>query len=385
MPKLYLAIDNCFASKRWTKPQEWMEIIRDLGIEYAETSADTECDPLYMGMDYMKRWADAVAMASMKTGVKVANLYSGHGTYSTLGLAHSDHAVADRFLENWLKPMADTAQILGAGLGFYCHAFSDSVLNDHKLYKEAENALIERLAKLSEYCGIKKMGPVGCEQMYTPHQIPWTLSGTGDFLSEIFNKSGNPFYITLDTGHQSGQHKFVKPSVQIITEYLNEYRKGNEKDGLWLGPKKAYNQFLNQVKEGVEVSEAANRVLACMEGYEHMFAQKEDGETYKWLRELGCYSPIIHLQQTDGASSGHKPFTAKYNEVGKIKGELVLAALREAYKQPENPRMPPKCDKIYLTLELFTSTADINFDALKSYRQSVEYWRQFIPQDGCEL
>lgn len=31
-PKLYLAIDNCFASKRWTEPAEWADVIRDLGL-----------------------------------------------------------------------------------------------------------------------------------------------------------------------------------------------------------------------------------------------------------------------------------------------------------------------------------------------------------------
>ena len=41
--KLYLAIDNCFACKRWVKPMDWMLLIRDLGLTMVEQSTDTEC------------------------------------------------------------------------------------------------------------------------------------------------------------------------------------------------------------------------------------------------------------------------------------------------------------------------------------------------------
>ena len=48
-PIIYLGIDNCFASKRWVRPMEWARVISDLGLKHVEASADTECDPLYMG------------------------------------------------------------------------------------------------------------------------------------------------------------------------------------------------------------------------------------------------------------------------------------------------------------------------------------------------
>lgn len=52
-PKIYLAVDNCFASKRWTKPAEWMELLGRMGIACVEASADNECDPLYMDKEYI--------------------------------------------------------------------------------------------------------------------------------------------------------------------------------------------------------------------------------------------------------------------------------------------------------------------------------------------
>src|SRR5208283_4669039 len=124
-PRIHLAIDNCFASKRWTEPREWLDLCGSMGLKYVEASADTEADPLYMGSEYMEDWTAEVARCEQDSGVKVVNLYSGHGTYTTLGLAHHDRRVRDRIRDLWLRPMLAAAEKLHAGLGFFCHAFPD--------------------------------------------------------------------------------------------------------------------------------------------------------------------------------------------------------------------------------------------------------------------
>ena len=97
-PKVYLAIDNCFASKRWAQPKEWMRVIRDIGLKYIEASADTECDPMYLGKDFTRRWIDDVKNNAEKSGLMIKNLYSGHGTYATCGLTHYDPEIRTGFL-----------------------------------------------------------------------------------------------------------------------------------------------------------------------------------------------------------------------------------------------------------------------------------------------
>src|SRR5690349_9702404 len=109
LPRIHLAVDNCFASKRWTEPIEWMAIARDCEIACIEASADNEIDPLYNTPDSLQRWLDKVLLASIRTGVKVVNLYSGHGTYATLGLAHSDEHIRDHIQQHWLEPMIRNA------------------------------------------------------------------------------------------------------------------------------------------------------------------------------------------------------------------------------------------------------------------------------------
>ena len=117
----------------------------------------------------------------------------------------------------------------------------------------------------------------------------------------------------------------------------------------------------------------------------HMFSEKIDSDCYEWIRQLGCYSPIIHLQQTDGISSSHKHFTDENNEKGKIGAEKLLIALKESYENMEEDNMPKRSEKVFLTLEAFTSTASLNHETIKDYKKSVEYWRKYIPVDGKEL
>ena len=63
IPKVFLTMDNSFATKRWTKPDEWARIIRGLGIRHVEASADTEADPFYCGFDYLRDWLEEVRAA----------------------------------------------------------------------------------------------------------------------------------------------------------------------------------------------------------------------------------------------------------------------------------------------------------------------------------
>ena len=68
-PKIYLGIDNCFASKRWVRPADWARVIRDLGLKYVEASADTECDPLYMGPEFTRDWIVDTLDACMNNSI----------------------------------------------------------------------------------------------------------------------------------------------------------------------------------------------------------------------------------------------------------------------------------------------------------------------------
>ncbi|MDG0813954.1 TIM barrel protein [Cohnella rhizosphaerae] len=385
-PKLYLAVDNSFAKKRWTRPAEWMELLREFGVSVAEASADNELDPLYMDVSYMADWLAEAKREGERTGVRIGNIYSGHGTYATLGLAHTDKRNRDRFLNDWLKPISAFAAQAGAGLGFYCHAFSDATLQSPEAYDDAERDLYARLAELAIHCRDLGISAAGVEQMYTPHQIPWTIEGSKRLLREVYRQSGAPFYLTLDTGHQSGQRKFTRPSRDRIRQEAARKAQAASVQGIWLGPKSAELLFQEMLaKPESQWAAYLEAIDGEMDRYPHLFASFPDGDTYLWLEELGRYSPIVHLQQTDGTSSAHLPFTEEENRKGIVFGEPLLQALAVSYEREEAQGMPPPCKELYLTLEIFAGTSEMNANILYKMRESVRYWRQFIPHDGILL
>ncbi len=385
-PRIYLAVDNCFASKRWTRPSEWVELIRSMGVYYIEASADNECDPLYMSKEYMESWIHEVKEECRKSGVRVANLFSGHGSYATLGLAHTDKRIRDRFQNEWLKPMASFAAKVNGGIGFYCHAFSDSILQNPEAYDEIEQDLYRRLADIAIYCQDLGIKTPGVEQMYTPHQIPWTIEGSKKLLHEVFRLSRSPFYLTLDTGHQSGQRKFLRPGASRIVEAADQVRREGTLRSVWLGPKSAYQLFEEMIKQPVErQTHYMDKIEREMDRYPYLFANDSDGDSYLWFEELACYSPIIHLQQTTGTSSSHLPFSDEYNRNCIIFEKPLLQAISKAYHLPDAEQMPPKCGDLYLTLEIFSGTGELNLDIIHKIQDSIRYWRNYIPEDGMRL
>jgi hypothetical protein len=114
-------------------------------------------------------------------------------------------------------------------------------------------------------------------------------------------------------------------------------------------------------------------------------ARCADDFPYVWLERLACYSPIIHLQQTDGKSSSHRAFTKENNRHGIIHGDKVLNAIATACSQESEPDLPPHSPEIYLTIEVFSGTADIPHDILDRLTETVAYWRKYVPQDGLTL
>jgi hypothetical protein len=154
---------------------------------------------------------------------------------------------------------------------------------------------------------------------------------------------------------------------------------------IWIGPDSAWKILEERQKtEDGRLEEVADQIIREMDNYPYLFAREQDGDPYKWMEELGCYSPIIHLQQTDGKVSGHWPFTKANNDKGIIDGGKVLRAIKASFDRQKELKVK-KVDRIYLTIEVFASTGSINYFTIKELQETVTYWRQFIPEDGLRL
>ncbi len=383
-PRIHLAIDNCFASKRWTEPEEWLEIAASLGLRYVEASADTECDPLYHGEEYLERWAEKVLKASADTGVRISSLYSGHGSYATLGLAHTDPAVRRRFLDRWLKPMISLSSRLDAGMGFFCHAFPERVMGDPDLFRYKWDELVDALTELAEFARGNGCRFLALEQMYTPSQVPWTILQAERIMAETFRRKSDPLYITIDTGHMYAQKRFCRPSgteLEALADSLGDAR--SEAEWPWTGSTDP-SEFL-RIRAAGGGDAFVRAITDSMEKFDYQFAESRDSDPYEWIRRLGLRSPVIHLQQTNGSASAHLPFTRENNRDGRITPGRLIEALQSPRDGGSAEGLPGACENIYLTFEIFPGKSDYPRDIIRRLRESVAYWREWIPEDGVPL
>jgi len=385
-PKIYLALDNCFAIKRWVEPKLWLKITKELGFHYSEASFDNEIDGLFSPEEYMDDWFASIDKLGKEYGVKVANFFTGYQTYRTAGLTHPDERMVRHLLDQWLKPMIKRIKKANAGMGFYFHAIPDNVLQDPALYWETYNKLVARLGELTAYAD--ELGGVNLcvEQMYAPHQPPWTIQGTVDLLRDCYQYNQKPMYTTVDVGHVIGQKKFVRPTVEQIIDSLENANKKKARPSIWLGADQTREIWINAVASGRNSSDTAQDISESMDKFSYMFSvDPGDQDPYAWLEALACYSPIIHMQQTDGITAPHAAFTSETNRNGIITGPELLRAIAVSYEAEEQPFMPRKVNDLYLNFEIFGSNTEYKYDIIDKLKETVEYWRQFVPEDGIAL
>lgn len=58
-------------------------------------------------------------------------------------------------------------------------------------------------------------------------------------------------------------------------------------------------------------------------------ADPSDFDPYAWARAISKVSPIIHIKQSLADKSGHRPFAAEYNKIGRIQPRPLLEAFVE--------------------------------------------------------
>lgn len=92
-----------------------------------------------------------------------------------------------------------------------------------------------------------------------------------------------------------------------------------------------------------------------------------DVDPYAWARDFATQSPIIHIKQSTMNKGGHWPFTAQYNDNGRITPEQLIAAV-EAGGGRDNE----------LCLELaFREREPTDRSVVAALAESVAYWAPY--------
>ena len=100
-----------------------------------------------------------------------------------------------------------------------------------------------------------------------------------------------------------------------------------------------------------------------------------DTDPYAWAESFPLQSPIIHVKQSSMNKGGHWPFTAKYNQDGRITPEKLLAAIQ---------RGGGTDNEICLELS-FREREPVDRQVVGMIRESVNFWSPHVETGRSKL
>lgn len=308
MGKFKLGLDLSFAKKRWPEPELFIDIVRNqLGIKYLEFDSDF-VDPLYLRESSWKSEAARINKLAKDAGLEIHNYFTGTMTHCVNLLSHPR---AD-FREDgmiWCEKALEVATALGTrGLGGHFDTISSADIADPARYAERIDHLVECARHLARKAAEQKHEFLLWEQIYAPCEIPYTIAQSKEFFARANENNGDavPVELVIDTGHM------------------------------------------------------------CCQNFPH---DPGDDDPYKWMKELGNITRVVHLQQCDGFGSPHWPFTPEYNAKGIIDPQRTIDTLGEA-----------GADNCLLCFEIFFSLSQNDDQVIDALKRSVDYWRNFIEE-----
>jgi sugar phosphate isomerase/epimerase len=195
---LTLGINNCFAVKRWPRPDDWAAIVRDdLGLDTVELSLD-----LLDGADTRAgrdRLAEQTRAALDRHGLRAGPVFTGLAAYSLNLLTHPDpeyRAAARR----WYREVIYLTARLGApAVGGHVGALSVPDAADPAARAQRWADLRENLADLAAHAHQLGLDHLLVENLVTDRE-PSTMALIENILAER-SVARAPIQLCLDLGH----------------------------------------------------------------------------------------------------------------------------------------------------------------------------------------
>lgn len=236
-------------------------------------------------------------------GIRLHSCFTGLAAYSFNLLLHPDPGMR-RWARKWYGRALEIASGLGVGaVGGHLGSISSGDNADPRRREHLIAQLMDEVETLSVRARSLGLECLLWEPMPTSREPPSSVEETETLLSRVNRRTRVPVKLCLDVGHTCNP---------------------------------------------------ASR-------------SSRDADPYHWLMELGKESPCVHIQQTDGVADRHWPFTPKFNRVGKILPERVLAALDASGAK-----------EVTLFLEAVPSFEQPDVHVVRDIRTSMRYWKQFM-------
>jgi sugar phosphate isomerase/epimerase len=193
-----LGINTSFAVKRWPEPQQWGELIQDLGVDVVQHTLDLV--DLDGPLDYIASQAEAVRDVCEMRGLLLHSTFTGLAAYSSNLLLHPDARSRAR-AEDWYQRAIDFTSRAGAEVtGGHIGAFSVSDWRQGERKSSLQHDLSAALTRLTRYARTRGLSCLLVENMAAARE-PSTM----DWMRELMRDGDEdhvPVALCLDVGHQ---------------------------------------------------------------------------------------------------------------------------------------------------------------------------------------
>jgi D-erythrulose 1-phosphate 3-epimerase len=193
-----LGINNCFAVKRWPRPDDWAAIVADdLGLDTVELSLD-----LLDGLDTAAardRMAEQTRVALVRHGLRAGTVFTGLAAYSFNLLMHPERDYRDAAVR-WYSGVIDLTAALGAtAVGGHVGTLSVPDCADPARRAQRWAGLRDHLAELAAYAHQRGLDHLLVENLVTDRE-PSTMDLAENILAER-SVARAPIQLCLDLGH----------------------------------------------------------------------------------------------------------------------------------------------------------------------------------------
>ncbi|HSR10651.1 MAG TPA: TIM barrel protein [Thermodesulfobacteriota bacterium] len=132
-------------------------------------------------------------------------------------------------------------------------------------------------------------------------------------------------------------------------------------------------EFPHTPEEALDLMREANEgaavpVRICFDlGHCSSFDLPEPGDPHAWLEKILPWTPVVHLQQTDGKGDHHWPFTPEHAESGIVEPRRVVEIVKAS-----------PLERVDLIFELGHALDAPDHRIIDDHKRSVEAWAKWM-------
>jgi D-erythrulose 1-phosphate 3-epimerase len=198
MTAFRLGINTCFAVKRWPEPQDWVAIVRELGLDLVQHSLDLV--DLDTTNDDLERQAEHVRAACQQGGLTLHSTFTGLAAYSANLLLHPDPG-RRQAAAGWYRRAIDFTAAAGArSTGGHVGAYSVADWADDRRRAELWSWMQAELSGLAGYARAAGLSSLLVENLAAARE-PSSMAQIRSLLT-AGDATHVPIVACLDVGHQ---------------------------------------------------------------------------------------------------------------------------------------------------------------------------------------